>query len=457
MATRTSKYRLGERIGAGGMGEVFLGELHGTQDFMRPVAIKRLHPLADRDASELLTREARICSRLHHPNVVSVLDFERDDQGRLLLIMEWVDGVELATLAGWRRLPIELVEYIAGCMLRGLHYAHERGVIHRDVTPYNVLISRTGEVKLTDFGLAKALEPIDITTLSSAKGTPGYISPEQFQDFPLDGRADLFAVGVILYELLTGVRPFHQRSTAAMVAHVLKHRPTPASELQPELAERLNDITMRLLEKDPDDRFESAQAVLDALPESKYGAEDLAALVRECIEERARVGVSLVSGRTGRAEDNAEAMQMPEYQAHRAVGQGTQSAPEEDKPEPKARRRRGKRGVFLALVAFCAGIAVALIWLRGTPDAPVNESAARSIEHEAIEDVQPDGTEDASTIEEMIAAEPVTEDARSAIDERIAAEPVTEDAATIDAAASVPATPAPHHLDSPPLTMVPSG
>jgi serine/threonine protein kinase len=203
------------------------------------------------------------------------------------------------------------------------------------------------------------------------------MSPEQFLDQPLDGRSDLFSVGVILYELLTGVRPFNQKSIAAMVAHVLKHRPTPAIELRPELPEQLNDITMRLMEKDPDDRFANAQAVLDALPASKYGAEDLATLVRACMEERTRVSVSLVSGRTGRAKDNAEAMRMPEYQAHqKAVGQGTRSAPEEEsKQESKARRRRGKRGVLLALVAFCVAIALALIWMRSTPDAPANASA----------------------------------------------------------------------------------
>jgi hypothetical protein len=311
------------------------------------------------------------------------------------------------------------------------------------------------------------------------------MSPEQLLGHPLDARSDLFSVGVILYELLTEVQPFHRDSFPTMVAYVLKHQPTPAIELRPEMSQQLNDITMRLLKKDPDDRFASAEEVIDALPASKYGAEDLADMVRACMEERRSASDAMESGKTGRPEDNPEAMRLPEYQAKRprrvtqsgqegkegkegkepdereeereanartdSADKVTQDVPEEDPdlaamppprvrvvvdgqsipdstsiPDSAARPRSGRSGAILALVAFCAGIALGLMWMRSTPDAPARESAPLNIEQDAIDDVRPNAAEDA----------------RSGNEDEIAAEPAAEDAATADTAASTPTKPA---------------
>ena len=213
MAGGSGKYRLDARLGGGGMAEVFLGSTVGAEGFSRKVAIKRvLGGFSDNRAfADMFVSEAQISSRLVHPNIVSVLDFDRDAEKRLFLVMELVEGKDLDALISTGVLPFPVVVFVISEVLRGLGYAHDlpvgsdvRGVVHRDVSPHNVLLSWEGAVKVSDFGIAKARAASEATASEFIKGKPAYMSPEQANGQRLDGRSDLFAVGVMLWEMLVG-------------------------------------------------------------------------------------------------------------------------------------------------------------------------------------------------------------------------------------------------------------
>jgi serine/threonine protein kinase len=213
-AARFERYELLHRIGVGGHAEVLLGVVRGADGFHRPVAIKRLRSdLADHVRfAAMLVEEAHLASQLSHPNIVTILDFARDTERRPNLIMEYVNGVDLGKLIETGPLPHSVAIFIVRELLSGLGYIHESGgrggvlgLVHRDVTPRNVLLSWEGEVKLADFGVAQILEGTDAARTVGAHacaGTAGYMSPEQASREELDGRSDLYAVGIVLWELL---------------------------------------------------------------------------------------------------------------------------------------------------------------------------------------------------------------------------------------------------------------
>ncbi len=289
------KYRLGELLGAGGMAEVYRGEIVGAEGFSRPVAIKRV--LAEHSKNdvfaEMFINEARISSLLSHPNVVSVIDFDRDAEGCLFLVMELVPGKDLNQLIkGGGPLPLPVVLHVTCDILRGLGYAHDLvhegkhlGIVHRDVSPHNVLVSWDGAVKVSDFGIAKAAAATDATRSGMLKGKVAYMSPEQAHQVPLDGRSDLFAVGIMLYQMLVGQSPFEGGSIGEVLAHILVQTPQPPSELRPDLPADVEAVTLRLLEKDRDRRFPSAREAIAALSScaaaSPQAADQLVALLRE--------------------------------------------------------------------------------------------------------------------------------------------------------------------------------
>jgi serine/threonine protein kinase len=268
-----SRYRLGPKLGAGGMAEVFRGTLIGTQGFARPVAIKRVradHPDAARFAA-MLIEEARIAAQLSHPNVVSVLDFDRDPDDELFLVMELVDGKDLEALCRAARPPAAVAMFVVSEILRGIGYAHElphggavRGFVHRDLSPSNVLVSWEGAVKVTDFGIAKALERSGIAEIGSGKGKPAYMSPEQLRTEPLDGRSDLFAVGVILWELLTGIALFGGATREVFAQILFRDVPRP-SHLATGVPADVEAVVMKLLAREREDRYPTAEAAIEAL------------------------------------------------------------------------------------------------------------------------------------------------------------------------------------------------
>jgi serine/threonine protein kinase len=285
MSEDRPKYTIVEYIGKGGMGQVYRGVSHGVNGFRRDVAIKQLRSsrATDYDAHRKFLREARISAALNHPNIVPVFDFVKDNDGNLCLIMAFVDGVDLHDVMEAGLLPIPVVVYIIDSVLQGLAHAHDRGIIHRDVTPGNIMISRDGAVHLTDFGLAHDLTDRRIPSFG---GTPGFMSPESLQEHTQDARSDLFSVGVILYELLTGQKPFPGAHRVERISNTLCNTPAPPIALRPELPEALSDITMRLLAREAGERFKSAVEVRAALPPSRHGSEDLAAIVNQLAQAR---------------------------------------------------------------------------------------------------------------------------------------------------------------------------
>ncbi|MDQ3366252.1 MAG: protein kinase [Myxococcota bacterium] len=326
----TGRYQLGDRLGVGGMAEVFRGTVIGAEGFVRPVAVKKVLPGFSTvpQFASMFVQEAQIASQLSHPNIVSVLDFDRDPDGRLFLVMEYVEGRDLSSLAETGLLPFSTLNFVMSEALRGLGYAHElptagsiRGVVHRDVSPHNVLLSWEGAVKLSDFGIAKAREASNATASTMLKGKPSYMSPEQANGEQLDGRSDLFAVGVMLWEALTGRRLF-DGNTQEIIAQVL-FRPIPRpSSLRAGVPADLESITMRLLERDRSARYANAELAVDDLARCadapRNGRSELARLLAERFPQA-------VAGRASRQQ-----IQPP------SGSNGTRSAPTAQDRRPPA-------------------------------------------------------------------------------------------------------------------------
>ncbi len=286
------RYILGELLGRGGMAEVFAGRALGSLGFQKPVAIKRLLPSLAQDEEFVgrLVDEAKLLVGLSHANVISVLDLVRESDD-VFLVMEFVDGPSLRQLLGAHAstnrgpLPLPLVAYIVQAACAGLEYAHARptgAIIHADVSPSNLLLTTTGEVKVADFGIARR-EGI----ATAVEGKWAYMPPEQAAGAPLSNKSDEFALGVCLYELLTGVHPFARRVTEhgrdeAALSEVRRPR-----ELRPEIPPALEAACLRAMAPDPAQRFPRLAQLADALSEVRFqmgwrdGAPELAALIGE--------------------------------------------------------------------------------------------------------------------------------------------------------------------------------
>jgi serine/threonine-protein kinase len=289
-----NKYQLGAKIGGGGMAEVYRGRLLGAEGFARPVAIKRIHASFSRDRrfGEMFVNEARIASLLQHANICSVLDFDRDSEGDYFLVMELVEGVDLHALVKTGTLPVSVALHVVGEVLKGLDHAHELvhkgkrlGIVHRDVSPHNVMLSWVGGVKLVDFGIAKAVAATNASQSGALKGKIAYMSPEQAQGERIDGRSDLFSVGVVLHELLTARRLFLGPSEPGTLARVLGQPIAPPREINPLVPPDVEAVAMKLLSRERDHRYGTAHEALDALLDcrsmSARGSLDLRDLMSE--------------------------------------------------------------------------------------------------------------------------------------------------------------------------------
>jgi len=269
------KYRLVDRIATGGMAEVFKAMAQGEAGFEKPVAIKRLHRQygEDQDLVAMLQDEARLCSQLNHGNICQVLDLGRVGD-TYYIAMEYVNGRDLFNIlrmAGrtGKSLPLPAALYVASQMLAGLDYAHrKRGpdgqllrIIHRDISPQNVLVTFDGEVKIIDFGIAKARTSTHRTQAGIIKGKFRYMSPEQARGEPIDHRTDIFATGVVLYEMILG-RPHAAGATdREILIKIQKGRFDPLGQLVPGLPPELEEIVHQTLSLQPEDRWSSARAL----------------------------------------------------------------------------------------------------------------------------------------------------------------------------------------------------
>jgi len=267
------RYELHRRLARGGMADVFVAR---DQLLGRPVAVKVLFPefATDPKFVERFRREAQAAASLNHPNIVSIYDWGAE-LGTYYIVMEYVEGQSLAQiLRRDKRLTAEQVTRVALDVSQALGFAHEGGVVHRDVKPGNVLVSPKGEMKVADFGIATALTgnaDANLTQTGSVMGTATYFSPEQAQGLKVDHRSDLYSLGVVMYEMLVGEAPFTGETPVSIAYKHVQEPVVPVSERGVEVPRALAAITMKLLSKNPDNRYPSAEALLADLDRFRQG------------------------------------------------------------------------------------------------------------------------------------------------------------------------------------------
>ena len=300
------KYELVRLAGEGGMAEVFQGHTHGAEGFRRPVAVKRIldHLSEDEEFLAMFVEEARVTAQLQHPNIVQIHDFDKDEQGCYFLVMEWIDGINLHD---WQRALRELeqrsswplVTAIGIEVLKALSAAHEHRndhgeripVYHRDVTPQNILVGGNGVVKLTDFGLARAMDRGRMTKPQIVKGKLSYLAPELTSGQDPSVQTDLFGVGIVMWETLVGRKLFTGDGPVDVLGAVKRCEVPPLKNERPDAPQELHDLVHKALARDPADRFRSARSMVRAManllrmtPEST-SARVLAASVRRARDE----------------------------------------------------------------------------------------------------------------------------------------------------------------------------
>jgi serine/threonine protein kinase len=283
---RLGRYELLLPVASGGVATVYLASSSGAAGFERHVAIKLTHPhLADSPSFfASLVDEARLAGRIHHPNVVGVLDVGLTPRGAFI-VMDYVEGESLAVVQQilkhrGDRMPIGVALRILEDVAAGLHAAHElcdesgrpRDVVHRDVTPHNILIGTDGVARLTDFGVAKAESRLTKTSPGLVKGKVAYMSPEQAQGRALDRTCDIWALGVVAWELFTGARLYEALADPVVMLKIARQAPTRARHVRAELPRELDEVVGRALTMQPSERFPTAEAFAEALVEAARGA-----------------------------------------------------------------------------------------------------------------------------------------------------------------------------------------
>ncbi|MFW5920390.1 MAG: serine/threonine-protein kinase PknK [Polyangiales bacterium] len=391
------KYQLLELLARGGMAEVFKAKSHGVEGFEKILVIKRILPelAANPRFVEMFINEAKIAVSLSHANIVQVFDLGRADD-TYFIAMEFVAGYDLATLMQRSRqhgrpLPYELAVYVVSEIAKGLDYAHRRrdsqmrplNIVHRDVSPQNVLMSFEGEVKLTDFGIAKARTTVEEDADTGVlKGKYAYMAPEQARDEQVDARSDLFALGTVLYEALSGSNPFLASSTYETVKRVQNVDAPPLAQVAPDVPEELADIVTRTMHPDPGERHPNAGRLYEDLIQFLYasgrrvGAHDLGAYlddVHDAAERRpepaddARLRAAFeMDARSARRREGAENTPV-EIPAARLSTPGRTGTGMRKRRTSLAGVRRGERRDVTAL-----GLAVAR-------DEPLGEAEVRTL------------------------------------------------------------------------------
>jgi len=364
-------YELVRRLGVGGTAETFEAIRRGAGGFTQRVCLKVVLAFyRDDDAfKRLFQREAMLAAKLRHRNIVGVIDFG-EVGGRSYLALELVDGIDLRTLLDTheqQRLDPDLVVLLGLELAAALVHAHSPpsgagfdGLVHRDISPSNVLISRHGEVLLTDFGVAKANEE-QRRKSSAAKGKFPYMSPEQLRAEPVDGRSDLFALGVVLFEALSGIRPFEGPNDPTTIMRILNGDHADLAEWVPEAPPKLCEVIEQLIRTDPDERLQTAAQLIEALDElapSPRVQARLGALAEERMDLE-RTSASEVSSTVGKP--------LP------GPGMGAGAEDDRGNGEPIAQspaaagtadEHRSRRRIALALLGFllAAGMAAAVFW-----------------------------------------------------------------------------------------------
>ncbi len=354
-AVLDGRYRILKRIGSGGMADVWLAD---DSHLQRQVALKILHArfVQDREFVERFRREAEAAAGLQHPNVVAVFD-RGDVEDTHFIAMQYLEGRTLKQLIDAGGLtPEQSVAYIRQ-VLEGARFAHRHGIVHRDLKPQNVIVDAEGKATVTDFGIARA-GVSEITQTGSVMGTPHYLSPEQAQGFEVTAVSDLYSIGVMLYEALAGRVPFEADTAVAVAMKQVSQAPQRPSSINPAVSPALDAVVMRALEKEPGQRFQSADAFIAALD-------------------------AAMKDPSGGAENTAAFAPLPPVVAtpEEAVAEGL---------DPEEERRRRRRRIISALIvaAVLIGLLVGFALTRDTttevPDVTNSpESTAIALLHEA--------------------------------------------------------------------------
>jgi serine/threonine protein kinase len=325
------RYNVQAKLGGGGMADVWLAE---DAHLQRRIALKVLHPrfAQDREFVMRFQREAESAAGLQHPNIVSVFD-RGEWEGTYYIAMQYIEGPTLKQLID-SGITVEQGVAVIRQVLQAAGYAHRQGIIHRDLKPQNVLVDPEGKAVVTDFGIARA-GVSEITQTGSVMGTPHYLSPEQAQGFDVTAVSDLYSIGVMLYEALTGRVPFEGESAVAVAMKQVSQMPQRPSSIQPRVSPALDAVVMRALEKDPGQRFQSADAFIAALDQAMRDP-----------------------GGAGRGTTSFAAL--PPVVA----------VPEEEQEDPEAaRKRRRNWWILAALVAILIGALIGILASRDTSTA----------------------------------------------------------------------------------------
>ncbi len=344
------RYRIERRLGAGAMGEVFLAEdpQIGRRLALKTVKVEEGKPQEIEERKRRLLREARAAGKLLHPNVVTLFD-AGEDQGTLYLAFEFVEGMDLADrVAAGPSLTLADALAIVRQAAEALDYAHRQGVIHRDIKPSNLMITSDGRVKVADFGIAKLMDQTsDLTMTGSVVGSPHYLSPEQIRGDELDGRTDIFSLGVLLYEILCNRRPFEADTLTTLVYRILNQDPESIVLRRPDLGPRLERLVRRMLHKEREQRFGSAA--------------ELAAEIAACERE---LSPALLAGRALPEDEPSDATIRLPTEASTGAARGAPSRPAE-RPSGVGRTETAVRATASqppkSRVGWVAMAAVALI------------------------------------------------------------------------------------------------
>jgi eukaryotic-like serine/threonine-protein kinase len=424
MVVRFGKYVLLKRIATGGMAELYLARQTGAAGFEKLVVVKRIleHLSTDHEFVGMFLNEARLASSLTHPNIVQVHDLGQE-AGTYFMAMDFVAGHDLYSIARKAALqgqpiPPEIAVRIVSGACAGLHYAHGKKdlkgqplhIVHRDVSPANILVSYEGEVKVTDFGIAKAEAQGVKTKTGVVKGKFSYMSPEQIKSLPLDGRSDVFALGITLHEVLTSKRLFRRDSELAVMHDILETAPPAPSSVRPGLPQALDAICARALEKDAGKRYQSAQELQQALEaflaqaKKPAGPTEIAAYMLQNFAQEHAAYQKLLT-QLDAADPHALATFIEEHSelARNSRADGTGSATGEKQKRPRTSATPGpaappprpprSRGLLVAagLVVAAAAAAGTVLYLRPPAAVAMVSTPAAKVEGAVQVDSDPEG------------------------------------------------------------------
>jgi serine/threonine protein kinase len=387
------RYELRSRLGRGGMAEVFRAV---DTRLGRDVAVKVLarHLLADPRSVERFEREGRTAASLHHPNIVNVYDAASEGDTHYL-VMELVEGPTLAEIIKREgQMPLPRALDIASRIAAALQVAHGRGLVHHDVKPSNVLFDRDDNVKVTDFGIARAASS-DITTV---QGSPPYVAPEQAKGGRADPRSDVYGLGCVLFEMLAGQPPFSGSSASAVIMQHLETPPPPLTKFRNDVPADVSNIVTRALAKDPEQRYDSAQALrsdLDLVAAGQPISDATIASTRQLDDPERTVAVgandaTVASDRTIRSDPNR--VWEPPRDTTRAY---TQYTPRDDEPPSRPRRQIGRPSLQALAVATVVVLLLVVGYLAFTDTRLRDRPAGDTAQDEAqAEEPQPDEPDD---------------------------------------------------------------